>query len=116
MQPIGLELIIDVSQCYSANIHDVKQLQVIMHHIAKIMDTTIVGEIHHEFTPYGITILAIVADSHIAIHTWPEYHHIAIDIFSCKMNIPDTLLSYIEEVLESKEITYHKMERNTKLF
>ncbi|MFV0395692.1 MAG: adenosylmethionine decarboxylase [Coprobacillaceae bacterium] len=112
---IGLEAVIDISDCNTNNIHDYKYLQKIMYYIAKTMKTTIVGEIHHQFTPHGITIMAIVADSHIAIHTWPEYNHVSIDIFSCNKYIPETLINYLGEILYSKDIKYHFIERKTNI-
>jgi len=55
--------------------------------------------------------MAIIADSHIAIHTWPEYKYVAIDIFSCKQNIPDNIFSYIKNFFETEDITYHTLFR-----
>ncbi len=37
----------------------------------------------HEFSPQGISGVAIIAESHISIHTWPEYNYAALDIFTC---------------------------------
>lgn len=112
---LGLAVTIDVSRCQSEHIHNISYLQSLMYEIANFMKTTIVGEIYHTFTPYGITIIAIVADSHIAIHTWPEYHHVAIDIFSCKQYIPDKVLNHIKEKLKSNEINTHKIKRISKI-
>lgn len=115
LKKIGLECVIDISCCDDKDIHNIKYLQTIMHQIAKMMNTNIVGEIHHTFTPHGITVIAIVADSHIAIHTWPEYAHICIDIFSCKRNIPISIINYLKDVLKSKEIRTHKIDRITRI-
>jgi S-adenosylmethionine decarboxylase proenzyme len=36
----------------------------------------------HRFSPYGVSGIAVIAEAHIAIHTWPEYSFAAVDIFS----------------------------------
>lgn len=41
------------------------------------------GDISHQFEPTGVTAIILLGESHISIHTWPEYNSAAIDIFSC---------------------------------
>ena len=40
-------------------------------------------EVSHHFHPQGVTALGLIAESHVAIHTWPEYRYAAIDVFTC---------------------------------
>lgn len=44
---------------------------------------TLLHEVSHQFHPQGVTALALIAESHIAIHTWPEYGYAAADVFTC---------------------------------
>jgi S-adenosylmethionine decarboxylase len=37
----------------------------------------------HQFEPYGVSAVYLLAESHLSVHTWPEYGYIALDIFSC---------------------------------
>ena len=37
----------------------------------------------HSFTPHGVTGIVVIAESHFAIHTWPEYGFAAVDLFTC---------------------------------
>jgi S-adenosylmethionine decarboxylase proenzyme len=37
----------------------------------------------HAFTPHGVTGIIVIAESHFAIHTWPEYGFAAVDLFTC---------------------------------
>ena len=39
--------------------------------------------VFHEFNPFGISGVVVIAESHLSIHTWPEYRYAAVDIFSC---------------------------------
>jgi S-adenosylmethionine decarboxylase len=45
--------------------------------------TSLVQEISHQFHPHGITVVAVLKESHLSIHTWPERHYAAADIFTC---------------------------------
>ena len=44
---------------------------------------TLLHEVSHHFQPQGVTALALIAESHLAIHTWPEHGYAAIDVFTC---------------------------------
>ena len=44
---------------------------------------TLLDEVSHHFHPQGVTALALIAESHVAIHTWPEYGYAAVDAFTC---------------------------------
>ena len=61
---------------------------------------------HYRFSPHGISLFAIISASHIAIHTWPEYGFLNIDIFSCNQNcLPEASLSdLISERIATQEI------------
>jgi len=43
---------------------------------------TVIGSFHH-FSPQGVTGVVAIAESHLCIHTWPEYGYAAVDIFTC---------------------------------
>jgi len=44
---------------------------------------TIVKTVFHNFSPYGVSGVVVITESHVTIHTWPEHHYAAVDIFSC---------------------------------
>jgi S-adenosylmethionine decarboxylase proenzyme len=44
---------------------------------------TIVKAVFHNFSPYGVSGVVVIAESHVTIHTWPEHGYAAVDIFSC---------------------------------
>ena len=44
---------------------------------------TILGQNYHQFSPQGVSGVVLIAESHVSVHTWPEYGYAAIDIFSC---------------------------------
>ena len=50
---------------------------------AEVMGATVLGQSFHQFDPYGVTGVVTIAESHLCIHTWPEYGYAAVDIFTC---------------------------------
>ncbi len=54
-----------------------------MRQAAEEAGATIVDSSFHRFLPHGISGVVVIAESHLAIHTWPEYGYAAIDLFTC---------------------------------
>lgn len=66
----------------------------------------------HKFSPQGITGVVLLAESHIAFHSWPEYNYIAIDIFTCgNKTFPDKSLDYLKEEFKPKKVKAKKIKR-----
>lgn len=42
-----------------------------------------VGSIYKQFDPYGVTAVVLISESHVSLHTWPEYELVNLDIFTC---------------------------------
>jgi len=49
----------------------------------EVSGATIVDRSGHHFSPYGVTAVVIIAESHLAAHTWPEFRFVALDVFTC---------------------------------
>jgi len=65
---------------------------------AKRAQATIVDVVFHEFNPFGISGVVVIAESHLSIHTWPEYKYAAVDIFSCGDVLqPEVAANYLVE-------------------
>jgi S-adenosylmethionine decarboxylase len=62
--------------------------------------TQVLGTISHKFDPQGVTAIALLAESHLSIHTWPENGYAAVDIFTCGENMnPDKAIEVLSDVL-----------------
>ena len=63
---------------------------------------TIVGQTFHKFAPQGVTGVVAIAESHVCIHTWPEYGYAAVDIFTCGDNFdPHEAAQFIVDKLHA---------------
>lgn len=66
----------------------------------------------HKFNPQGMTGVVLLAESHIALHSWPEFNYLAIDIFTCGEKAkPYLALKYLKEVFKPKKVEIRKIKR-----
>lgn len=86
-------------------IHDEKEVEKILFTAARKAKNTPLRAVVHKFSPHGITGVILLAESHIAIHSWPEYKYLAVDIFTCgKKSQPRKALDYIKQKFHAREI------------
>src|SRR5690554_910575 len=78
----------------------------------KAARATIISHNFHKFSPYGVSGVVVIAESHVAIHTWPEYDYAAVDIFTCGDTIdPWVIQEFLKEASESKNTSSMEMKR-----
>ena len=66
----------------------------------------------HEFSPHGVTGVALLAESHLSIHTWPEHGYAAVDIFTCDDFVkPEKAAELLVEKLGTNSHSVIKMQR-----
>src|SRR5437870_3823758 len=79
---------------------------------ARRAQATIVDVVFHEFNPFGISGVVVIAESHLSIHTWPEYRYAAVDIFSCGDVLkPEVAASYLVEQFAAERASVVEMRR-----
>ncbi len=112
MQALGRQILVEFYQCNETLL---KNCQYIEHHMVeacKIAQATVVTSTFHEFSPFGVSGVVVIAESHVAIHTWPEYGYAAVDIFTCGETIdPWKVFKYLEEQFESSQSSMMEMKR-----
>ncbi|MBS1962031.1 MAG: polyamine aminopropyltransferase [Bdellovibrionales bacterium] len=69
--------------CDPATLDDPTAIERAMVEAAELAGATLVSSSFHHFSPYGVSGVVVIQESHLAIHTWPEYGHAAIDLFTC---------------------------------
>jgi len=66
----------------------------------------------HKFSPHGITGVILLAESHIALHSWPEINYVAIDIFTCgEKTLPYKALEHLKKKFQPKKIKIKEIKR-----
>lgn len=80
---VGKHCILELYDCDASRLDDEAFLRDTITNAAKRAGATLLNLITHRFQPQGVTGLALLAESHISIHTWPESGYAAVDVFTC---------------------------------
>ncbi len=83
MANIGTHCILEMYGCPAELLNDEQFVTQAIREATEYGLATLMGEVSHQFTPQGVTALGLLAESHISIHTWPEYGYAAADVFTC---------------------------------
>ena len=94
--------------------YDPSIFEKVIHDIAKAAKVTILNISKYKFEPQGFTILALLAESHISFHTFPEKGIISFDFFTCGKVSPSVAIEIIKKEFEHKRIVKKEFNRDTK--
>jgi len=94
---IGSQVVLDLYDCRTEHLDDIDWVKATLMNAARAAGATIVDTVFHKFAPWGISGVVVIAESHLAIHIWPEMRYAAIDVFTCgesvRMDIASALLA-----------------------
>ncbi|NDP43544.1 MAG: adenosylmethionine decarboxylase [Aromatoleum sp.] len=89
--------------------------------VALVRDTglTVVGDAFYQFEPQGVTGTVLLAESHLAIHTWPEYGFVTVDVYVCNLATDnrakaEQLFHTLEAALKPKRTRFQAIHRGGK--
>ena len=106
-------LLLELYRCDYEKLNDESFLRCTLNNAAKIANATVLNLISNKFEPQGVTAIALLAESHLSIHTWPEAHYSAVDIFTCGQNMkPEISCKYLIQALMAKEHLLRIINRN----
>lgn len=112
MYALGSHLLVELRDCNSEVLNSLERVRGALVAAAEYAKATIIDVSFHEFNPFGISGMVIIAESHLSIHTWPEFGYAAVDIFTCGDLIkPETAAAYLIEAFESKNPSVVEMKR-----
>ena len=114
MEYLANHQIVEFNGCEEAKIDNSDFVRKIFLEAAKLGSATIVSECFHEFSPYGLTGVLVIAESHISIHTWPEHKYAAVDIFSCGNKVDyNKIIDYLKDKLKCKNFSSTSINRGS---
>ena len=112
MQTLGRHLLIELNGCNPKILNDIKKVEEILLAGAKFTKATIIGTHYHQFSPFGISGVIVIAESHLAIHTWPEHGYAAVDIFTCGETLsPEIAAQYLVEKFQARHPSLVELRR-----
>lgn len=84
---IGHQIVLDLYDCAHERLDSVDVVRTALIQTARAAGATIVETVFHKFSPWGVSGVVVIAESHLAIHTWPERRYAAVDIFTCGSSV-----------------------------
>lgn len=100
----GRHIVVDVWGVDFALLNNVDFLQKIMKDAGERCLATVLSVAYEKFDPYGGTVIVILSESHLSIHTYPEKGFAAIDCYTCGKNTkPKIAINYLIDMLKPKE-------------
>ena len=84
---LGRHMTVEFYDCNSTIIVDSEKVKKAFLQAAKDSGATVLDYSFHVFEPQGVSGVVIIAESHFAVHAWPEHNYAAVDLFSCSETI-----------------------------
>ena len=112
MNALGKHLLLELKGCDKEVLNDLSFLRGILLAAAGEAGAMVLGESFHQFNPQGVSGVVIIAESHLFIHTWPEYGYAAVDIFTCGDSVqPERAVEILIRKLGAKNHSILEMSR-----
>jgi S-adenosylmethionine decarboxylase len=116
MKILGQHLLVEFYDCNRAVLNSQALIRAHMEDAARKSNATIVKSVFHAYNPHGVSGVVVIAESHLAIHTWPEYNYAAVDLFTCGEGVdPYVAFECLRESLGAAEFTVREFHRGLPL-
>ncbi len=94
-------LLVELFECDKGALQNQSYLEALLNRAAISANVTIVQSVFHQFSPQGVTGIVIIEESHLSIHTWPEYQYASVDFYTCGDGMPEKALDVIQDGLSA---------------
>jgi S-adenosylmethionine decarboxylase len=110
VKSVGRHLVLELWECQNLNSPEIVERALL--DIVEALSLTLLSLNVHPFSPIGVTGVAIVSESHVVIHTWPELGYAAVDVFTCgEQRNPDDAVPILREHFTPERIQIMEMTR-----
>ena len=114
MKSLGQQLIVELYGCDRTLLDDPSRLERILTEAISRAGCTIIKPCFHHFSPHGVTGVVVIAESHVAVHTWPEFGYCALDVFTCGTQVKtDQIFEFVRLALQAQESSVMEVKRGT---
>jgi S-adenosylmethionine decarboxylase len=112
LNALGRQILVEFYHCNPQVLNDREGIALAMGEAARLSGATVVEEVFHLFNPHGVSGVVVIAESHLSIHTWPEYGYAAVDLFTCGDDIkPEMAFDHLQKMLESESVSVMELKR-----
>jgi spermidine synthase len=114
MAALGTHILVEFLGCNPEILNDASIIQIGMVAAAKNAGAMVINSTFHHFSPYGVSGVVVIQESHLAIHTWPEYEYAAVDLFTCGDTVdPWQSFDHLKSVFKAKNYSALEMKRGS---
>ena len=100
MKKLGRHVLAEFTNCNCTLLNSIEKIEKHLTESARQSGATIVKSVFHRYNPHGVSGVIVIAESHISIHTWPEYGYAAVDFFTCGESVdPMRACGYLRNAL-----------------
>jgi len=111
-QYLGRHILAEFFECDPNVLNNPELVEKYMLQAALECGATVVNKCFHLFAPHGVSGVVIISESHLAIHTWPEYGYAAVDLFTCGEQCdPKVSYEFLKDKFNSRDAKYSQLNR-----
>lgn len=115
MQEVGRQFVVELWGC-TRNVNDPEAIRRGLHRAVARAGTTALNIHVHTFNPHGVSGMAMIAESHIAVHTWPEMGYVALDVFTCGSKaMPEAAIEVFRDLFGPERTSVLEIRRGIQL-
>jgi len=108
MKTEAKHILLDIWKPKNINLDSPRDLIKLCKDIAEASKCKVLRVSSFHFMPYGVSVVVLIAESHVSVHTYPEHDYLAIDIFTCGETDPELgskyALSFLDPVHYNKQV------------
>jgi len=111
-EALGRHILCEVYDCDRHTLCSLTDIRTVMVDAAKKAGAEVLEVVFHEFSPQGVSGVVVISESHLAIHTWPEYGYAAVDVFTCGDRVdPWVACDYLVDYFKPRYVTANEVRR-----
>jgi S-adenosylmethionine decarboxylase proenzyme len=112
LKALGTHILVEFYNANPTTLNQTDKIGDLMNQAAELAGATIVSSNFHHFSPHGVSGVVIIAESHLTIHTWPEYGYAAVDLFTCGDTVdPWIAFDFLKNELECEHQSAIELKR-----
>ncbi len=111
-EPLAVHMLVELHGCTTELLNNPAALKQLLLEAVRRGQGTVVTDVFHTFNPHGVSGVIVIAESHVAIHTWPEHGYAAVDIFSCGTKLEHGVIrDWIAAGMGASDVEYRELAR-----
>ena len=111
---LGKHLILDAWRAPADLLNDKGFVESATREAVEACGATLINLCVHQFSPFGVTATATLAESHMAVHTWPEHGYIGADLFFCGGGNPEIAIEKLVELFQARDVKVRRLNRGVR--